>query len=130
VQHRMAMKAFRLRLGSVQRHRQLSVASKCPVTGTSSDPSVSKKNPSSKSATGERSRPYSEIPGPPIYPLLGSILDFKHHGARLDLSGLAYYKKYGAISKQNISGPEVLIYDPHEYMKGKQLSLLTNRCTK
>ena len=47
--------------------------STCPVTGTSSV----KNEFESKNV---KFRPYSEIPGPKMYPLLGSLLDFKEIG--------------------------------------------------
>ena len=87
--------------------------STCPVTGTSSV----KNEFESKNV---KSRPYSEIPGPKMYPLLGSLLDFKDNGASLLKSSLAYYEKYGMIAKQNLTGDEVIIFDPREYIKGDQ----------
>ena len=87
--------------------------STCPVTGTSSV----KNEFESKNG---KSRPYSEIPGPKMYPLLGSLLDFKDNGASLLKSSLAYYEKYGMIAKQNLTGDEVIIFDPREYIKGDE----------
>jgi hypothetical protein len=85
-------------------------AATCPVTGTSSTVS---------STNSGNSRPYKQIPGPKIYPVLGSILDFKENGASMFKTSNLYYKKYGMIVKQNVTGNEVIIYDPIEYLKGK-----------
>ncbi len=87
-----------------------SAAATCPVTGTSS--TVSPTN-------SGNSRPYKQIPGPKIYPVLGSILDFKENGGSMLMISSLYYKKYGMIVKQNVTGNEVIIYDPIEYLKGK-----------
>lgn len=94
--------------------RNFSITSKCPVTGTFTDTDAI-----SPVVKGDCSRPYSEIPGPLIYPLLGSILDFKKQGGTMLLATSEYYKKYGMIVKHNITRDEVIIADPREYVKGK-----------
>ena len=101
---------------SLVRSHKLSAKSlsTCPVTGTRSE----KNEVESKNG---KSRPYSEIPGPKIYPLLGSLLDFKDNGASLLKSSQTYYQKYGMIAKQNLTGDEVIIYDPREFIKGDDL---------
>ena len=103
-------------LQSLVRSHKLSAKSlsTCPVTGTRSE----KNELESKYG---KSRPYSEIPGPKIYPLLGSLLDFKDNGASLLKSSQTYYEKYGMIAKQNLTGDEVIIYDPREFIKGDDL---------
>eukprot|EP00596_Hydrurales_sp_CCMP1899_P000479 CAMPEP_0119052606 /NCGR_PEP_ID=MMETSP1177-20130426/73847_1 /TAXON_ID=2985 /ORGANISM="Ochromonas sp, Strain CCMP1899" /LENGTH=555 /DNA_ID=CAMNT_0007032237 /DNA_START=128 /DNA_END=1796 /DNA_ORIENTATION=- len=85
-----------------------STAATCPVTGTGS---------SGSSTNSENSRPYKQIPGPKIYPVLGSILDFKESGGTMLSTSSSYYKKYGAIVKQNVTGNEVIIFNPIEYLK-------------
>jgi hypothetical protein len=90
-----------------------STAATCPVTGTSS---------SGSSTNSENSRPYGQIPGPKIYPVLGSILDFKESGGTMLSTSSSYYKKYGAIVKQNVTGNEVIIFNPIEYLKGDKNS--------
>lgn len=90
-------------------------SSTCPITGSSS----AKIGPSTEPTNSPR--PYAEIPGPKIYPVLGSLLDFKEHGATLFQTSRVYYKKYGMITKQNIKGDEIIIYDPREHLKGKTI---------
>ena len=92
----------------------LSTTSTCPITGTSSSKSST---PQIKGKSGR----YEDIPGPTIYPLIGSLRDFFNNGGTLQATGLVYYKKYGMISKQNINGKEILIYDPREHLKGGNL---------
>lgn len=93
--------------------------STCPVTGTTSKQSATTR---CKNDGDKQGKPYSEIPGPPIYPVLGSILDFKNHEASQVKSTHEYYKKYGNIVKQNICGNEVIIYDAREFLKGRFIS--------
>lgn len=88
-------------------------SSTCPITGTSSAKDDSSKNRSNLP------RPYDDIPGPKIYPVLGSLLDFKENGGTSFETSRLYYKKYGMITKQNINGEEVIVYDPREHLKGK-----------
>ena len=97
----------------------LSTTSTCPITGTSSSKS------SSPQADGKYRR-YEDIPGPKIYPILGSLQDFSKNGGTLIDTSQIYYKKYGMISKQNITGNEILIYDPREHLKGRFLDLYLN----
>lgn len=89
-------------------------ASTCPITGTTSSKSI----PSSP-IDDRNPRPFSEIPGPVIYPLLGSIIDFTNTGGNMSASNTVYYYKYGAITKQNITGNEIIIFDPREHLKGE-----------
>lgn len=92
----------------------LSTTSTCPITGTSSSKSSS---PQENWNHGK----YDDIPGPSIYPIVGSLLDFQKNGGNLRDTAHVYYKKYGMISKQNISGNEIIIYDPREHLKGNAL---------
>ena len=89
--------------------------STCPVTGATSSPGTSD---SVVMPQNGKPRSINEVPGPKIYPVLGSLLDFKEHAASLHVSSQAYYKKYGKIVRQSIICDEVIIYDPREYIKG------------
>ena len=108
--------------GAILRPLQMftTTTSTCPITGVTSTKSI----PSS-SIEGNP-RPYSEIPGPPIYPLAGSIIDFANTGGNTSDSNTVYYYKYGPITKQNICGDEIIICDPREHIKGEKISLITS----
>lgn len=78
-------------------------------------------NDTSPSKPSEPPKPYSEIPGPKIYPLAGSIIDLKgkmDKGMTMFAVFEEYRKLYGHIIRQNISGEEVMIFDPREIVKG------------
>lgn len=112
----MTLKPFYSKLSSTQRCRRFLTTSNCPITGTTS--SVPNDIPINKAEDVGKlnSRPYKDIPGPSIYPFIGSIPDLIEKGS-LNASGLAFYKKYGPIAKHNAMGEEVFIFDPREYLK-------------
>lgn len=65
-------------------------------------------------------KPFSAIPGPPQWPVLGSLPDFMAKKGAIApwLCTDHYYKEYGAIVQQNLLGErEVLVYNPKEYLK-------------
>ena len=105
-----------LKLVSAQRSSNLqnvllSTTSTCPITGTSSSKSSF---PQENGSHGK----FEDIPGPNIYPIVGSLQDFQKNGGNLRDTAHVYYKKYGMISKQNITGNEIIVYDPREHLKG------------
>jgi hypothetical protein len=105
----------------IQRTLQMSTttSSTCPITGVTSGKSIPL-----PPTDGSNPRPYSEVPGPAIYPLVGSIIDFANTGGNTSDSNTSYYYKYGAITKQNICGDEVIICDPREHIKGELILLI------
>jgi hypothetical protein len=94
----------------------LTTSSTCPINNTSSA------NQNTSRGPAKLPRPYDDIPGPKIYPIVGSLIDFMQNGGTVFETSRLYYKKYGPIAKQNIGVNEVIIYDPQEHLKGKNIS--------
>ena len=76
------------------RHRLLSTApSECPITG--------KKD--TKRLANEKIiplKPFSDVPGPQRYPILGTIPDLaSNHGGSIWKAHLHYYQEFGPVSR-------------------------------
>lgn len=100
-------------------HAELSTkaAAACPITGQQS--SGSKSNSSVKLS-------YKDLPGPPVYPIVRNYPFFAQNGGDPN-NFIPYYrnvyKKYGMICYQDLFvGPEVLVFDPREYLLGLLVS--------
>lgn len=90
---------------------RLSTSVKCPMNrGAQKDPIIN----SGKS--------FGSIPGPPIYPFIGSVWDLKRRmskGKQFFEVVKDYRDEYGPIVKAKIfEAPSVFIHDPQEFLKG------------
>jgi hypothetical protein len=96
--------------------------SKCPVDHKASAPVDKETTNNPSTPTG---KPFDSIPGPPIYPIIGSVWDLK---TRMD-KGRCFFEvikdyrnEYGPIVKAKIfNSPSVFLHDPREFLKGMHL---------
>lgn len=100
--------------------------SKCPVDHKkASAPIATEPTYTPTTPTG---KPFDSIPGPPIYPLIGSVWDLK---TRMD-KGRCFFEvikdyrnEFGPIVKAKIfDSPSVFVHDPREFLKGMRLSCI------
>ena len=69
--------------------------SRCPITGTEAEQSTAKRSQSQMPL-----KPFSDVPGPTLYPLLGTIPDLaKNHGGVMWKAHLHYYHEFGTLSR-------------------------------
>ena len=83
----------------------------CPITGSKSSSRENNTSPVPQ-------KHVSEIPGPPILPLIGSLGDAIIRKKSLGNLMGDYYNEHGPIIKHKLVDEEVVLYDPNDILKG------------
>ena len=96
--------------------------STCPVTGGGGGNNVATKvtkNASKKPLPIDASKlkTIQDIPGPTIYPLVGTAMDLGNYDGVMWKAYRDYYQKYGSVVKVKYDVEEVVVFDPHEFIK-------------